>query len=56
MAVVTIFETSSCGDVLKAEVDKMLLIRMNKKSLMNIIMCSPQRNIHRTTQTDFNAK
>ena len=50
LVVVTIFGTSfPCANGLKAEVDKILLTRINKKTLMNII-CSPQGNIHRTTQ------
>ena len=33
----------------------MLLTRINKKSPMNIIIFSPQSNIHRTTQADIHS-
>ena len=36
-----------CDYVLKAEVNKMLLSRINKKAPMKIIIFSPQGNIHR---------
>ena len=51
LVVVAIFDTSiPCGTFLKAKVDKILLTRINIKSPMNIILCSLQGNIHRTTQ------
>ena len=42
-----------CDDVLKTEVDNILLTKINKRLPMNIIICSPQGNIHRTTQADI---
>ena len=54
LVVVTIFGTYiPCGNVLKSEVDKMLLTRIKK--IMNIIICPPQGNIHRTTQADVHS-
>ena len=56
LVAVTIFGTSvPCGNVLKAEVNKILLTRINKNVPMNIIICSPQGNIHRITQVDVNS-
>ena len=42
-----------CDNVLKTEVDNILLTKINKRLPMNIIICSPQGNIHRTTQADI---
>ena len=44
-----------CDNVLKTEVDNILLTRINKTLPMNIIICLPQSNIHRTTQVDINS-
>ena len=53
---VTIFGTSvQCGTFLKVKVDKMLPTKINKKTPMNIRICSPHDNIHRTTHTDVHS-
>ena len=53
---VTILVSSfSCDKVLKAEFNKIIISRINKKGPMNIIICSTQGNIHRTTQADINS-
>ena len=45
----------SCDKVLKAEVSKIIISRINKKAPMNIILCSPQVNCHRTTQANVDS-
>ena len=47
---VTVLVSSFSFDkVLKLKVCKLIILRINKKALMNIIICSPQGNVHRTT-------
>ena len=40
---------------LKVNVSKLIISRINKKAPMNITICSPQYNIHRTTQANINS-
>ena len=35
---------------LKVNVSKLIISRINKKAPMNITICSPQDNVHRTTK------
>ena len=40
---------------LKVNVSKLIISRINKKAPMNITICSPQYNVHRTTQANINS-
>ena len=40
--------------VLKVKVCKLIISRINKKAPMNVIICSPQGNVHRTRQANIN--
>ena len=44
-----------CDKVLKMEVSKIIISRINKKAPMDIIIYSPQGNVHRATQADSNS-
>ena len=44
----------SFDKILKVKVSKLIISRINKKAPMNIIICSPQGNAHRTTQVNIN--
>ena len=53
---VTVLVSSFSFDkVLKVKVSKIIISRINKKTPMNIIICSPQGNVHRTTQANINS-
>ena len=41
--------------VLNVKFCKVIISRINKKAPMNIIICSPQGNVHRTTQMNINS-
>ena len=41
--------------VLKVKVIKLIISRINKKAPMNIIICLPQGNFHRTTKSNINS-
>ena len=41
--------------VLNVKVCKLIISRINKKAPMNVIICSPQGNFHRTTQANINS-
>ena len=56
MVWVTVLVSSFSFDkVLKVKVSKLIISRINKKAPMNIIICSPQGNVHRTTQANINS-
>ena len=53
---VTVLVSSFSFDkVLKVKVSKLIISRINKKAQMNIIIYSPQGNVHRTTQANINS-
>ena len=41
--------------VLNVKVCKLIISRINKKAPMNVIICSPQGNVHRTRQANINS-
>ena len=56
---VTVLVSSFPSDkILKVEICKVIILRINKKAVkapMNIIICSPQGNVHRTRQANINS-
>ena len=55
MVKVTVLVSSFSFDkVLKVKFSKLLISRINKKAPMNIIICSHQGNVRRTTQANIN--
>ena len=49
LVTVTVLVSSFPFDkVLKVKVCKLIISRINKKAPMNVIICSPQGNVHRT--------
>ena len=45
----------SFDKVLNVKVCKLIISRINKKTSMNVIICSPQGNVHRTRQANINS-
>ena len=53
---VTVLVSSFSFDkVLNVKVCKLIISRINKKAPMNVIICSPQGNVHRTIQANINS-
>ena len=53
--VIVLVSSFSFDKVLNVKVCKLIISRINKKVPMNVIIFSPQGNIHRTTQANINS-
>ena len=53
--VAVLVSSFSFDNVLNVKVCKLIISRINKKAPMNIIICSPQGNVHRTIQANTNS-
>ena len=53
LRVTVLVSSFSFDKVLNVEISKIIISIINKKAPMNIIICSPQGNVHRTTQANI---
>ena len=55
ITVTVLVSSFSFDKVLNVKVCKLIISRINKKAQTNVIICSPQGNIHRTRQANINS-